>query len=67
LDPGKRPQTDLGFFKELEAWPQERISELIPLVPKLYLGSKMVAKLSLAGKYVPKCNLGTRKKERLKG
>jgi len=111
LDPGKRPQTDLGFFKELEAWPQERIRELMmratpqdvtralerdrcspedlaallspqaasrleemarlaqgltrrhfPLVPKLHLGTKMVAKLSLADKCVPKPSLGTRKK-----
>ena len=29
MDPGKRPQTDVGFFKELEAWPQERIRGLI--------------------------------------
>jgi hypothetical protein len=27
---------------------------LIPLVPKLHLGTKIVAKLSLAGKGVPK-------------
>jgi hypothetical protein len=32
-----------------------------PLVPKLYLGTKMVAKLSLASKGVPKPSLGTRK------
>jgi hypothetical protein len=31
------------------------------LVPKLYLGTKMVAKLNLAGKCVPKLSLGTRK------
>ena len=29
MDPGNREQTDLGFFKELEAWPQERIRALI--------------------------------------
>jgi hypothetical protein len=32
------------------------------LVPKLYLGTKMGAKLSLAGKSVPKHRLGTRAK-----
>ena len=33
----------------------------LTLVPKLYLGTKMVDKLSLAGKCVPKLSLGTRR------
>jgi hypothetical protein len=32
----------------------------VQLVPKLYLGTEMAAKLSLAGKNVPKHSLGTR-------
>jgi hypothetical protein len=32
------------------------------LVPKLYLGTYLPAKLSLATIFVPKCNLGTRGK-----
>jgi len=52
--PAHVPQRELG----------SKISQLASsqLVPKLYLGTKMVAKLSLADKGgVPKLSLGTRK------
>jgi len=35
---------------------------IFPLVPRLYLGTKMVAKLSLASRGVPKLELGNEKK-----
>jgi len=40
---------------------------IFPLVPKLYLGTKMVAKLSLVSKGVPKLELGNEKKRRPAG
>jgi hypothetical protein len=35
------------------------MNRIFPLVPKLYWGTKMMAKLSLASKGVPKRSLGT--------
>jgi hypothetical protein len=40
-------------------------NHIFPLIPKWYLGTKMVAKLSLASKGVPKLELGNEKKAKL--
>ena len=50
-----------AFMKPINEMSAGELAAFFQLVPKLHLGTKMIAKLSLAVKGVPKHSLGTRR------